>query len=151
MAAQSAVWLGDCSCGQCDCKESYSYSYPDLEVCDSIDQWHGGVFEMMLRRIPGSSQMVPGCWARGGHWRTNCKLLQISRTSGDPHLSSACNHILSRSEERGMRNHTICRRLSYIRSGTPRTCDDGCTGAGPQITSTARQEREAECVVAAQR
>ena len=29
-----------------------------------------------------------------------------------------------------MRNHTICRRLSYKRSGMPRMCDDGCIGRG---------------------
>lgn len=40
----------------------------------AIDQWDGGVFEMMLRRIQGRPRWS-GCWARGQHRRKNCELL----------------------------------------------------------------------------
>lgn len=86
---------------------------------------------------PGSSQMVPGCWARGKNRRTKCELLQISRTSGDPHLSPACNHIVEPRGTRDAQPYDVLSPSYIIRSRMPRICDDGCIGRGHRLRQLA--------------
>lgn len=120
-----------CFRGRRDCKRSYSYSYPDLSC--TIDQLAGGVFEIMLRRIQGRPRWTRAAGPNGNIGERTVSFFRFRERAG---IHTSAQHVttLSKLEERGMRDHTMCCRLPHIiRSGMPRMCDDGCIGRGRKL------------------
>lgn len=134
-SAQSAVWLKDVSVDDV-IANSLIRTRIRISSC-AIDQWHGGVFKIMLRRIQGRPR-----WSRaaGPEGNTGERCASFFRFRERVGIHTSAQHVTTSSslEERGMRNHTMCCRLSYIiRSRMPRMCDDGCIGRGPELRQLA--------------
>lgn len=103
----------------------------------AIDQWRGGVFEIMLRRIQGRPRWSRAAGPEGNTGERSASFFRFRERVG---IHTSAQHVTTSSslEERGMRDHTMCCRLSYIiRSRMPRMCDDGCIGRGRELRQLA--------------
>lgn len=87
----------------------------------------------MLRRIQGRPRWTQAAGPNGNIGERTVSFFRFRERVGI-HTSAQHATTLSKLEERGMRDHTMCCRLPHIiRSGMPRKCDDGCIGRGRKL------------------
>lgn len=134
-SAQSAFWVEDVSV---DDMIANGLIRTRIRISSwAIDQWHGGVFEIMLRRIQGRPRWSQAAGPEGNTGTRTASFFRFRERVG---IHTSAQHVttLSKLERRGMRDHTMCcRRPHIIRSGMPRTCDDGCIGRGHKLRQLA--------------
>lgn len=91
----------------------------------------------MLRRIQGRPRWSQAAGPEGITGERTASFFRFRERVG---IHTSAQHVTTSSwlEERGMRDHTMCCRMSHIiRSGMPRMCDDGCIRRGHKLRQLA--------------